>query len=127
MIYEKDRAANAALLTLIVLQIVMLSALYAGVPPHPPTATPLFGIAPFIGAALSAACAAILLGATETKAGICLTLLAALLASVSFGPQKYADAQFPLIWPAVLVGQGAILTLVVLAYRSVRLKPRQLS
>ena len=49
-----DRQALAALTTLILLQSIMLSALYAGIRPHPPVATPLFGIAPFLGASVSA-------------------------------------------------------------------------
>jgi len=37
-----------------------------------------------------------------------LHLAAVALALVSFGPQKYLDAQFPLIWPAVVTAQLAI-------------------
>lgn len=108
---DQNRPVAAALLTLIILQTIMLAALYAKIPPHPPEATPLFGIAPFIGAALAAAGSALFLKGIETRAGQILCLLAALLAAVSFGPQKYFDAQFPLIWPAVLTGQIAIVTI----------------
>ncbi|CUH76257.1 hypothetical protein TRM7557_00793 [Tritonibacter multivorans] len=101
---------TAALLVLIVLQTVMLSALYAGIPPHPPVATPLFGIAPFIGASLAVAAAAIVLG-PDHGTGRQLAVLAALMGLVSFGPQKYLDAQFALIWPAVMVGQAAVVTI----------------
>jgi hypothetical protein len=105
-----DRPSQAALACLIVLQTVMLASLYAGVAPHPPMATPLFGIGPFLGAALSAAVAALILG--PSGAGRALAGLAAVAALVSFGPQKYLDPQIGLIWPAVLAGQvaaGAIL------------------
>lgn len=115
-----DRIAAAALTTLIVLQIVMLMSLYAGVPPHPPVSTPFFGIGPFIGAAVSAATAALILGPASTKAGRILSGLAAVLALVSFGPQKYFDAQIGLIWPAVVTAQAAVVVLGVQLFRSSR-------
>lgn len=101
----------AALSALIILQAVMLCALFAGISPHPPAATPLFGIAPFLGASLAAAFAAILHGGTSCRVGRILSLLATFMALISFGPQKYFDAQFGLIWPAVIGGQIASLVL----------------
>lgn len=56
---DTDRIPTAALLALIILQSVMLAALYAGVAPHPPAAIVLFAIAPFLGVALSVAVAAL--------------------------------------------------------------------
>lgn len=100
-----DRPWQAALACLILLQTVMLASLFAGVAPHPPVATPLFGIGPFLAAALSAAVAALILG--PSRGGRLLAGLAALAALVSFGPQKYLDPQFSLIWPAVVAGQVA--------------------
>ena len=105
----QTRRAAAALVALIVLQGIMLSALYAGISPHPPVAPPLFGIAPFIGASLATAGAALIMG--QGAAGRWLSILAALLALVSFGPQKYFDPQITLIWPSVLAGQVAAVTL----------------
>ena len=99
------RTGQAALACLILLQTVMLASLFAGVAPHPPAATPLFGIGPFLGASLSATVAALILGSSQ--AGRLLALIAAGAALVSFGPQKYLDPQFALIWPAVLSGQVA--------------------
>lgn len=104
-IIPSDRPRQAALACLILLQTVMLASLYAGVAPHPPAATPIFGIGPFLGASLSAAVAALILG--PSPAGRVLAGLAAVAALVSFGPQKYLDPQFALIWPAVLSGQVA--------------------
>jgi len=106
---EKNDIATAGLATLILLQGTMLAALFAGVPPHPPEATPAFGIAPFIGAAISAAAAALCLGPARNGLGRALAGLAAVMALVSFGPQKYLDAQIGLIWPAVVFGQVAAL------------------
>lgn len=110
---SQTQTSTAALSALIILQTVMLTALYAGVPPHPPVATPLFGIAPFLGASIGAAVAAIILGGNSSRAGTALSLLATAMALVSFGPHKYFDAQFGLIWPAVIGGQIASLAVVV--------------
>ena len=117
MTYQ-DRTASAALSGLIILQVTMLSALYAGVAPHPPATTPLFGIAPFVGAAIAAAMAAIVMGPAETRAGRVLGVTAALMALISFGPQKYLDAQIALIWPSVVGGQIAAATIFAVAWRS---------
>lgn len=102
----------------------MLLALYAGVEPHPPAMTPLFGIGPFLGAALAAAAAALIIGPAHSRMGRGLSLLAATMALVSFGPQKYFDAQFSMIWPAVLAGQIAAAVLIFNAARVYPLKPR---
>jgi hypothetical protein len=101
----------------------MLFALYAGVEPHPPAKTPLFGIAPFLGAALATATAALILGPARGRTGRALSLLAAAMALISFGPQKYLDAQFPMIWPAVLAGQIAAAIVVYHVFRASRPEP----
>lgn len=119
---QPSRHVIAALATLIVLQGIMLSALYAGIKPHPPVATPLFGIAPFLGAAMSVALAAIIVQPLGSRAGRILSVLAALMALVSFGPQKYLDAQFDLIYPAVLLGQFAALVIFASVLRVARLQ-----
>jgi len=108
------RHANAALAALIILQLTMLGALFAQSAPHPPATIPLFGIAPFLATALSAAAAAIIIGPLETAAGRVLSVLAALMALLSYGPQKYLDAQFALIWPAVIAGQIAAVAVIIL-------------
>lgn len=111
---DRTRHAKAALATLIILQLVMLGALFTQSSPHPPAAIPLFATAPFIAAALSAAFAAIIVGPLDTMTGRTLSLLAALMALLSFGPQKYLDAQFSLIWPAVIAGQIAAVAIMLL-------------
>lgn len=87
-----NRRAHAALATLILLQVIMLSALYAGIRPHPPIATPLFGIASFLGASASIALSAMIVQPLADTVGRGLSVMAALMALVSFGPQKYFDA-----------------------------------
>lgn len=121
---QHDRQILAALSTLILLQLVMLLALFAGVRPHPPEATPLFGIAPFLGAALAVALCAILLQPLSTRSARGLSVLAALMALVSFGPQKYFNAEFGLIWPAVCLGQVAAVVIFVRVAVAARQKGR---
>ncbi|GAB1581901.1 hypothetical protein [Phyllobacterium phragmitis] len=103
--------AHAALLALIVLQIVMLAALYTQTPPYPPRAIVLFALGPFLGASIAIAAAAMVLGATATRQGAIASLLTATLALVSFGPQKWSDPAIGEIWPAVLVAQVAVAVL----------------
>lgn len=110
---QPDRHASAALVTLITLQVIMLSALYAGIRPHPPVATPLFGIAPFLGASVSVALSALIVQPLTSATGRTLSVLAGVMALVSFGPQKYFDAQFALIWPAVVLGQIAAVVIFI--------------
>lgn len=120
MTHGSDQLCRIALLTLIILQTVMLGSLYAGVAPHPPAKIPLFAIAPFLAVSLSAAAGALVAGLNNGKLGRTLAVLAALCALLSFGPQKYFDAQFHLIWPAVIAGQVASLAVIYCALRLAR-------
>ena len=110
---SESRSISAALSALIILQLIMLGALYAQVPPHPPATIPLFAIAPFLAVALATAAAALIVGPVAGRTGRALSLLAALMAMLSFGPQKYVDPQFPMIWPAVLAAQVAVIAVFV--------------
>lgn len=103
-----SRPLTAALGTLIILQVTMALALFFKVPPHPPDVIPLGGMAPVIGASLSAAFAALVLGG-RGLAGQGLVVLACLLAAISYGPQKYFDPAIGLVWPAVVTAQVAML------------------
>lgn len=107
----QERTRTTALGTLIVLQLTMLFALFFKLPPHPPEVIPLGGMAPFLGASLSAACAALVFGGRGT-AGTVFILLACALAAVSYGPQKYLDPAIGLVWPAVVTAQIAIVALI---------------
>ncbi len=110
---------RTALAVLIVVQTIMLGALYAGVPPHPPARIAPFAMAPFLAAAIAAALAAALMAERRLPA-LMLGGLAALMALVSFGPHKYVDPAFPQIWPGVLAAQAAVLTLLVQALPALR-------
>ncbi len=100
-----EKQVSTAIAGLIILQVVMLGSLYAQITPHPPVIIPISGIGPFLSVSLSVAVGSLMLGPLNSRAGRVLGLIAALLAMISFGPQKYIDPQFPLVWPAVVFGQ----------------------
>ncbi|MGI3186362.1 hypothetical protein [Nioella aestuarii] len=106
------QSAQAALAVLIILHLFMLATLLAGVAPHPPATIPLFGLAPFFAAVVSALASAMMVGPMQTRAGRLLTVIAIALSLVSFGPHKVVDPAFPLIWPAVISAWVAIAFLV---------------
>lgn len=110
---QYSRSSQAELAVLIILHLFMLATLLAGVAPHPPAQIPLFGLAPFFAATVSALAAAMMIGPVESRAGRGLTVLAILLSLVSFGPHKVLDPAFPLIWPAVVTAWVAIGALVL--------------
>ncbi len=99
--------SQAALSALIGLQVIMLASLMTKTPPHPPLAVAPFAMAPFLGCSISIATAAFVLSATASRTGAALCAVAAGLALVSYGPQKWFDAAIAEIWPAVLTGQVA--------------------
>ena len=116
-IAHPNRVPIAALATLIILQLIMLSSLLAGLEPHPPRTIPLFAMGPFLGASLAIAAAALALGPVSSPGGRWASVLAALTALLSYGPQKWFDPAIGEVWPAVLLGQLAALLLIVLAIR----------
>lgn len=110
---SSSRLCRASLGVLFVLQIVMLAALNTQTPPHPPLAIPLFALGPFLGASIAMVVAAFFLGDATTRAGKAASLLAAALALISFGPQKWFDPAFSGIWPAVILGEIAVVAIAV--------------
>ncbi len=113
----KNRSSHAALGALICLQLIMLFSMYAKSSPHPPLVIPFFAMGPFLAASISAAVAALVLGATTARSGTIVSVVAATLALISLGPQKWFDAAIPEIWPAVLTAQISIATLLWCAYQ----------
>ncbi len=101
-------AASAGVAALMTVTAVMLLSLVTETEPHPPNRIPLFALAPFLGASLAIGAAA--WRALNAGCGLALPLagLFALTGLLSFGPQKFFDPAFPLIWPAVLTAQAAI-------------------
>ena len=113
-----QNTGSAALVVLLTLTAVMLLALFTRTEPHPPLTVAPFALAPFLGASLAIGLAALTASGQGTRTNTALVLLFSATALVSFGPQKYFDAAFPLVWPAVLTAQAAIAVLVVSAARS---------
>ncbi|MEL7463990.1 MAG: hypothetical protein AAFN79_07980 [Pseudomonadota bacterium] len=101
----------AALIALAVLQIVMTAAMFAGVEPHPPLRVAPFAMAPWLAASIAVCLAAARLSAGGP--GGALSAAAALMALFSYGPQKFFDPAFPLIWPAVIAAQIACVAIAV--------------
>ena len=110
-----SEAAKTALATLAILQTVMLFAMMTRTEPHPPFAIVLFGLGPFLSLSLSLTAAAWLLGAGTNASSRIACLLAAAAALISFGPQKWGDPMIGQIWPAVLSGEIAAATLIIVA------------
>lgn len=104
-------ARLAGITMLLVITIVMLWAMFAQSPPHPPAAIPLFALGPFFGASLGLGAAALILTLCRAPGAGLLAVLFAVTGILSFGPQKYTDPSFPLIWPSVVTAQGAILAI----------------
>lgn len=120
---SQTRLAYAALTTLIIVQLIMLISLFAGLAPHPPRTIPFFAMAPFLSVSMAIAASAMIIGPLTGKLGKSLTVLAALCALLSYGPQKWIDPAIGEIWPAVLAGEIAslgLLALVVLAGRKMQ-------
>jgi hypothetical protein len=121
---DPHRAASAALAVLILVHAIMLLALFAGVPPHPPARVAPFGMAPFLGAVLSAAAAALILEPVGTPPGRALSVLTMALSLVSFGPHKLADPALPLIWPGLAAVWAALIALGLALFRTHQRAPR---
>lgn len=108
---DPNRCQAAALATLIVVHSVMVISLFADIDPHPPARIALFGMAPFMAAALSAMVAAMILGPGKPRRALILVSMA--LSLVSFGPHKLFDPALPLIWPGLVAVWIALGTLAV--------------
>ena len=114
------RASQAALGALIGLQFIMLLSLMTRTPPHPPLTVTPFAMGPFLGASISVAVAAFLLAASNSRVSFGISALAAVLALISYGPQKWFDASIAEIWPAVLTGQVAAAAVMWCTYQALR-------
>ncbi len=114
------RGPQAALGALIGLQVIMLASLMTRTPPHPPVTIALFAMGPFLGCSVSVAIAAFVLAATGSRLSAVISVFAALLALISFGPQKWFDAAIAEIWPAVLVAQIAAAAVLWCAVQTLR-------
>lgn len=111
---------HTALMVLIVLQLVMMFAMFFQAPPHPPYAVAPFAMGPFLAASLASCFAAIARDAPATRSGKILAGIAALTAMVSYGPHKWIDPMIGQIWPAVLTAQIAVAVILVALFQARR-------
>lgn len=109
-----------ALVGLAALQAFMFLALTAGLAPHPPRVTPLFAMGPFLSASVALCLTVLWLPRGAGRLSAVLSGLAALMALLSYGPQKWADPNIAEIWPAVLLGQVLALVLLGAAWMRMR-------
>lgn len=106
---NQSQALFSSLIGLLVLNAVMLLALFAQVAPNPPGK---FG--PFIGATISLAAMALPLISWQNRWGLLPALLAALMSLLSLGPHKlFLEPTAALLWPVILLGSVLILLVVV--------------
>lgn len=111
-------AAIAALATLIVLNLGMFASMLAGVEPHPPGAR-----GPYIAAVTALATATLLQVMAARGGAVPLLAFTALAFIPGVGPHKFfTEAAAPDLAPVIIVGTGALVTLVVVAVRLHRLQ-----
>jgi hypothetical protein len=80
MTNNNQNYVEAALKCLMILQLIMLGALFTKTVPYPPEAIPLFGMAPFIAVSISIVVAALIIGPLDNRVGKYLSVLAVLMA-----------------------------------------------
>lgn len=114
----QNNSTRTSLLILALLQIFMLGALYTGTEPHPPSRVAPFALGPFISTSIAIAIAAYSMQAGKWARLI--SLIACATAAISFGPHKWFDAAIGDIWPAVLLAQIAMISLLYQLYISLR-------
>jgi len=74
---------------------------------------------PFLACSISVAIAALVLGAATSRTGAIVSIVSAILALISFGPQKWIDPAISEIWPAVILGQIAAIVIFWCAYQAI--------
>lgn len=111
-------AAVAALTALIVLDIGMFASMLAGVEPHPPGAR-----GPYIAATAALAAAALSRLMSQGDRPVLPLVLTALAFIPGVGPHKFiTEAAARDLAPVIVVGTGALVTLLVAAARLRRLQ-----
>lgn len=111
-------AAIAALAALMVLDLGMFASMLAGVAPHPPGAR-----GPYIAATAALATAALLRLMTTSDRAVLQLALTALAFVPAVGPHKLlTEAAARELAPVIVVGTGALVTLLVVALRLHRLQ-----
>ena len=109
--------AVSSLAGLIILEGVLLCALWAGVQPHPEAR-----LGPFIAASLSLAIVSIPLVWWRSKIGYTTSIIVGLIGLVSFGPQKFftESESASQVFPAIIVGTVLSVVLIISSIASWR-------
>lgn len=111
------QAAISSLIGLIALNCVLLGALFAQVPPHPPG---MFG--PYIGATLSLALISLPLVFWRNRIGYISSIIVGLMCLMSFGPQKFFEEAANLLFPVIILGSTLSLILIISSIKAWREK-----
>ncbi|MFC1962714.1 hypothetical protein ACFLWB_01780 [Chloroflexota bacterium] len=111
--------AVSALAGLIILEGVLLGALWAQVQPHPPAR-----LGPFIAASLSLAVVSIPLVWWRSKIGYTISIIVGLLGLLAFGPQKFITETESInqVFPAIIVGTVLSVVLIIASITGLRKK-----
>jgi len=110
-------AAIAALVTLLILDLGMFASMLAGIEPHPPGTR-----GPYIAATAALAAATLWQVIAAQRAAVVLLALTALSFLPGVGPHKlFTEPAARDLAPVILVGSGALFTLLYIAVRLHRL------
>ena len=102
------QAAISSLIGLIVLNCVMLGALFAQVPPNPPGR-----VGPYIGATISLAIASLPLFFWRNRIGYISSIIVGLMCLMSLGPQKFFIEPTAILLSPVIV-LGSVLSFILI-------------
>lgn len=112
-------SAVAAIAAILTQMIVMLAALFAQQPPHPPSF-----LAPLIGVGVAFGVAAAILTLAKARGFFGLTIVFVVFSLISFGPHKLLPgehplffAQTPAVYPIILSGTFFVAMLLVAALK----------
>ncbi|MBW2624468.1 MAG: hypothetical protein JRD68_16285 [Deltaproteobacteria bacterium] len=112
------QAAISSLMGLIIINGVMLGALFAQVPPNPPGK---FG--PYIGATLSLAVLSLSLSFWRNRIGYLSSIIVGLMCLLSLGPQKFFLEQTAVsLAPVIILGSILSVVLIISSFMTWREK-----
>lgn len=112
------QAAISSLLGLIIINGVMLGALFAQVPPNPPGK-----VGPYIGATLSLAVISLALNFWRNRIGYLSAIIVGLMCLLALGPQKFFLESTSLsLSPVIILGSILAVVLIVSSFMAWREK-----
>jgi hypothetical protein len=113
---SKIQAAISSLIGLIVINFVMLGALFSQVPPNPPGR---FG--PYIGTTVALAAVSLLLICWKNKIGYISSIIVGIMCMVSLGPQKlFTEYHASQVAPIIISGSIFAIVLIISSFMAFR-------